>query len=157
LEIIHSNAEGRLTIRDSAGRVVRRIKPPIYLSHFSLVRWPGTEVPALLQMEHERIVVLDAAGATVASLPAPRARTALDAVGTPVRVRADQAEFFAVVGTYSPWKRSVLYVHAPSGALLYEEILPDVCAGVAPLPALDGGPESLLLGCDGLVWRYDLS
>jgi FG-GAP-like repeat len=157
LEIIHSNAEGRLTIRDPAGRVVRRVNPPIYLSHFSLVRWPGADVPALLQMEDERIVVLDIAGATVASLPAPRARTTLDAVGTPVRARADQAEFFAVVGTYSPWKRSVLYVHAPSGALLYEEILPDVCAGVAALPALDGGPESLLLGCDGLVWRYDLS
>jgi hypothetical protein len=157
LEIVHSNAEGRLTIRDPAGRVVRRIKPPLYFSHFSPVRWPGKDGPALLQMEDERIVVLDAGGATVASLPAPRARSALDAVGTPVKGKAGGTELFAVVGTYSPWGRSVLYVHAPDGALLYEEVLADVCAGIAALSSADAGPDSLLVGCKGVVWRYDPS
>jgi hypothetical protein len=46
---------------------------------------------------------------------------------------------------------------APDFALLYEEVLEGVCAGIAPLPAADGGPDSLLVGCDGVVWRYDLS
>ena len=107
-------------------------------------------------MEDERIWVLDAAGATVATRVAPRATRTFDAYGTPVRGKADQAELFAVVGTYAPWKRSVLYVYAPDGALLYQEILADVCAGIAALPALDGRPDSLLVGCDGVVWRYDL-
>jgi hypothetical protein len=66
------------------------------------------EVPALLQMEDGRIVVLDVGGATVASLPAPRARSTLDAAGTPLRGKPGGTELLAVVGTYSPWTRSVL-------------------------------------------------
>jgi hypothetical protein len=157
LEIIHSNAAGQLTIRDQTGRVIRQTKPASsYFSHFSLVQWPGRDDPALLQMEDERIWVFDAAGATVATRVAPRATRTFDAFGTRVRGKADQAELFAVVGTYAPWKRSALYVYSPDGALLYQEILADVCAGIAALPALDGRSESLLVGCDGVVWRYDL-
>jgi hypothetical protein len=74
-----------------------------------------------------------------------------------VKGKAGGTELFAVVGTYSPWGRSVLYVHAPDGALLYEEVLADVCAGIAALSSADAGPDSLLVGCKGVVWRYDPS
>jgi hypothetical protein len=156
-EILHSNAAGLLTIRDETGQVVRRVKTPTYLSHFSLVPWPRREQPALLQLDDGKIWVLDAGGAAVATLPAPRAKAALDARGTAVRVRVDEPELLAVVGTYGPWHRSVLYLYAPSRALLYEEVLSDVCGGIAPLPTLAGTAEAIVVGCDGVVWRYDFT
>jgi hypothetical protein len=155
-EILHSNAAGLLVIRDQTGRVIRRVNAPIYLSHFSPVSWPGAGRPALLQMDDGEVRVLDASGASVATLPAPRAKSTLDARGTPVRLKAGQPEAFAVVGSHAPWRRSVVYVYGADHALLYEEILADACAAIAPLPAPAGHPEAILVGCDGVVWRYDL-
>lgn len=155
LMIVHSNADGLLTIRDDTGRVIRRVRTPTYLAHFSLTRWPGRADPALLQMDDDKIWVLDARGHALAALSAPRASSTLQAHGTLVRGRGDPAELFAVVGSYGPWGRSVLYVYAPDRALLYEEIISDICAGIAPLPSRDGGAEAFLVGCDGVVWRYD--
>jgi hypothetical protein len=80
-----------------------------------------------------------------------------DARGTPVRLAAGQPEYLAVVVSYFQWGRSILYVYKPGGALVYQEILGELCDAIAPLPQGGSGAEAILLGGVGRVWKYTLA
>jgi hypothetical protein len=156
--IVHSNASGQLTIRDGGGHVVRRERYPVYLSHFSLARWPGRDGPIhLLEVSDNALWVLDFRGNLGIQLGAPLASRTLRPRGAPVRLGAGQPEYFAVVGAWGVWRRSVLWVYTRSGALRYQEVLPEACAAIAAMPDAESGADALLLGCEGKIWRYTLA
>ncbi len=58
---------------------------------------------------------------------------------------------------WGSWRRSVLWVYGPGGALVYAEILPEACAAVVAMPDPESGTDGLLLGCEGKIWRYALA
>jgi hypothetical protein len=154
-EIVHSNAGGQITIRDPSGRVVRRARPGAYFSHFSLCRWPGrTDSQYLLLAEDDKIWVFDYDGKTLASLDAPDAGTLGHAHGTPVRLSNWEAESLAVVVEFQNWGVSVLYVYGPDKKLAYQEIIPDACNSIAPLPRDGTELDDILIGGTGIVWKY---
>ena len=155
-EIVHSNAGGEMNVRDRQGNVITQARPGPYLSGFSLCRWPNAESSEYaLVSEDDVIWVFDFGGKTVTKLDAPRCGRLGLARAVPVKLRADEPEYFAVAVDLKAARQAILYVHDASGALVYQEVLPESCASIAAA-ALDGGPtEALLVGGDGKVLRYE--
>ena len=71
--ILHSNAQGQLTIRNGNGDVIARVAyPRIYLGRFSLTAWGTNPIrDKLLDSHQDWIYVLGMDGTTIARLPAP--------------------------------------------------------------------------------------
>jgi uncharacterized protein YodC (DUF2158 family) len=154
-EIVHSNAGGRLTIRDWQGAVISQAQPPAYFSGFSLCRWPdrkGKEHP--LFAENNTIWILDFAGRPVAQFTAPNCGTLGHARGTTVRLKKDEPEYFAAVVEFKQWARSLLYVYDSAQTLVYQEVLPESSPSIAAVALDKSGAEALLVGGNGKVWEY---
>ncbi|MFQ5810626.1 MAG: hypothetical protein ACE5JM_13500, partial [Armatimonadota bacterium] len=156
LEIVHSNAGGQMTVRDSQGAVVTQARPGPYFSGFSICRWPtaGSSEHALLA-EDDTIWLFDFAGDTVAELSAPQCGTLGHARGVPVRLQPGQPEHFAVAVDFKRTRQAILYVYDSAGALVSQEVLPESCRAIAALPLAGGQAEALLVGGEGKVLRYE--
>jgi hypothetical protein len=151
--ILHSNARGQLTIRDSTGNVLGRYSPEIYLSHFALTAWgDDPSRNKLVAVDKGFIYVLTMEGKTVARLPAPATASMAQPKGTPVRF-AKGTPYFASLLRHFLWNRSLLYFYDGQNQLVYDEILDHDCDALLAVPG-DPGAENLLLGCDGTVWKY---
>lgn len=175
-EIIVSH--GQMSVMDSNGEKLRDVELPFYLGHFSVLRGPrGGE--SLLAVKEGGVWTFDSKGERVQKFPAPLAEIkiepykqhiegdenrsfdftidsvdAYDAEGAWVKLDPARPEMLAVITSYVVLDRSVLYVYNESGALLYEEVMPEQCRAVAAMPAPEGRPQEFLVGCDTTVWRY---
>lgn len=172
LEIVHSNAPGQITIRDRRGTIISQVSPHVpglYLSNFSVVRWPRTHSrPSLLVPGDGKVWLLDFEGNKVVELAAPGSDRYGDIVGHSVTFTGDTAEYFAVLINYDLYDRAMLYLYRVSSEsgesgkseesdeLVYEEILPEPSAALATEPSDQSGAEALLVGGTGKVWRYEL-
>lgn len=157
VEIVHSNAGGELTVRDTQGTILKQTRPAAYFSDFSLCRWPTKKSSELLLLaENDSIWLFDFSGKTVARFDAPGCGKLGAARGTLVRFEKDQPEYLAVVVEIQNWQRSILYVYRQDKTLVYKEVLDDLCAAIATIPAGEAG-ETLLLGGTGRIWQYSLA
>ncbi|HET6454662.1 MAG TPA: VCBS repeat-containing protein [Armatimonadota bacterium] len=153
-EIVHSNAGGDITIRDSTGETVLSESPGPYFSSFSLVRFPAnTSQQYLLLAEDNYTWLFDFDARTVRKLPAPDCGDLGDAFGTPVTLVKGKPHL-AILVEYHNWDRSILYVYDPSGKLVYQEVIPEDCAAIAALALDNSGTEALLIGAPGKVLKY---
>jgi hypothetical protein len=151
--ILHSNVNGRLTVRNATGTVLARYTPEIYLSHFSLTGWNNDpHRNKLIAAEQGSVYVLTMEGKIVVRLHAPGSRRTAEAKGTPVHFSADTT-YYASLVRHSLWSRSVLYIYDRQNQLVYDEILDHDCAALHAVPGHNSA-EDLLLGCDGNVWKY---
>ncbi len=155
LEIVHSNAGGEITVRNRQGGIISRSDPAAYFSDFSLCKWPSKEDRqyALLS-EDDTIWLFDFDGKAVAQFDAPKCGTLGHARGVPIKIKSDQPEYLAVIVEFSNWKRSILYVYNPTGALVYQEVLPEVCGSIAAISLDNSGTDTMLIGGEGKVWQY---
>jgi hypothetical protein len=155
LEIVHSNASLQLTVRNRQGDIISRHKPTPYFAHFSLVAWPGrTSKKRILVSEAKSIWLLDFDGKQIAKYDAPHCHSLGNTRGTLVRLKRNEAEYFAVIVEYPHWNRSILFVYDPSKELVYQENIPDTCASIAALPVDNSSTESLLVGCTDVLLKY---
>ncbi|MFN0315186.1 MAG: FG-GAP repeat domain-containing protein [Burkholderiales bacterium] len=154
-EIIHSNAEGKMTVRDGDGKAIRSMKLGPYFSFFSLARWPDKKSAQYALFAEDNVIWLfDFFGKSVAQFAAPASGSLGDARGVPFRIRIDHPEYFASVVAFANWDKSVLYVHGPTKNLVYQEIIPEECPSITSIPSETGIKEDLLVGCDQTVFRY---
>jgi hypothetical protein len=153
--ILHSNARGQLTARDASGKVIARYTPALYLASFSLSSWGNApEINKLVAADESFIYVLTTHGETLARLPAPGNAGISDPRATPVHF-STEAPYFAALLRHSIWTRSLLYIYDAQNQLVYDEVLDHDCDALGAIPTADHS-EDLLLGCDGLVWKYSL-
>ena len=162
--------DGNLTIRDANGKELRSVELPVYPSSFSLCRRPDQKVPNLIEVEHGYLWLIDFTGGTVAKFPAPLSTfddphqeplvgtittSAYRAKGVWLKLQPDQPEYLAVVTQFAGLKRSVLYVYSGTGALVYQEILPEQSTSIAVLPSEKSGEAGrLLVGGAETLWSY---
>lgn len=158
LEIVHSNAAGQITVRDTKGKIIMQSNPAPYFSDFSLTTWPtkNSRKYALLA-EDNTIWVFDFNGKAIAQYNAPLSGSLGHARGIPTKINSDKPEFFAVVVEYSNWNKSLLYIYGQDNSLVYQEILPEACASIASISIDSTDKEALLVGCNGKVWKYFLT
>jgi len=155
-EILHSCAAGEMVIRDASGAELLRQRPPTgYFSHFSLSAWPdrGATPLRVISGSAGSVQVLDFQAKVLANLTAPDAPQLGAARATPVKLHAGQPAFFAVLVDVQTWNRALLYLYDAQGQLVYEESLPERAQALAALPESNGA-ESLLVGGEGRVWKY---
>jgi hypothetical protein len=159
-QILHTNARGRLLVRDSSGEIIKQYLPDHYVSDFSLTRW-GTEsqVDHILIPAKEAgvgcckpiLLVLEAGGTTVTRFDTPLGDLMHWTQGTPVHFSKEGA-YYAVLQTNSPLKRSMLFLYDAGGKIAYQEILADACSGIASMPEKTG--DRLLVGCSNDILEY---
>ncbi len=153
-KIVHSNAAGKITIRDADGKILSIHKPQTYFSHFSIIDLPEKNRPYLLQNSDEQIWVLDMKGKAVRQLPAPLSCDG-HAKGTMVKLDKD-TPYLAVIADQYIWSRSVLFVYNAADQLVYHEILPGTCYSIFALQSEVTSQQSFLIGCENIVWRYEV-
>jgi hypothetical protein len=159
-EILHTNAQGQLLVREASGEVIAHYLPNYYVSDFALTRWGAESQPShILVPTNESadqcckpvLLVLDAQGRIVAHLDASLGDLMQEAKGTPVSYPRN-VEYYAVLQSKKSLKRSVLSLYNHEGQIAYQEVLGDYCLGITALPGELG--DSLLVGCSGKVWEY---
>ena len=159
-EILHSNADGELRVRNANGEVVRRYLPGYYVSNFTLTRW-GDEAKAghilvpssdSAQGQNKPVVfVLDATGVPVSRFDAPFGDLMEAAAGVPLHY-SNGLRYYALLQNKETWERSALVVYGEDQKIVYEEIIGDSCSSIATLPGNLG--DRLLVGCSEKVWEY---
>ncbi len=161
-KILHSDAGGKLLVRNKDGTVIARYLPNDYVSWFGLTRWGDDSVPRHLLVPTKVksssgfaaiIFILDAQGKTMASFSPELTGLLNEVEGTPLK-SANGETFYAMLEEYSPWERSILYLFDSGQELVYEEIISDRCRGLGVRPG--SSAEQLLVGCKDKVWAYDL-
>lgn len=158
LEIVHSNASLEIIVRNKNGDIVSKSKPGQHITHFSLVDWPDkTGRKVILLSEAKLIWLLDFDGKTIAKYDAPDCRDLGEARGTVVKLTKNQAPYLAVAVEFRHWKRTLLYVYDSSKSLIYQENIPSACASIAALQKQNSSEESLLVGCDNTILKYDVA
>jgi hypothetical protein len=155
LEIVHSNAGGQITVRDTKGTIIRQSNPAAYFSSFSLTPWTtknGKQYALLAQ--DDTIWVFDFYGKIITQYNAPLSGSLGHARGVPIKINSAKPEFFAVVVVHSSWDKSLLYIYGQDNSLAYQEIIPEACESIASIPIDSTDKEALLVGCNGKVWKY---
>ena len=157
LEIVHSNAGGKITVRDKNGKVLSRAKPKLYFAFFSIVPWPDKGGrPHLLLAQDGYIWILDFKGITIKKLEAPGVGSRGAPRGCFVKLKSDQPAYFAVLVDYDiAVDRAMLLVYDSSGGSVYQEVLGESSSSIFALPRGDSGTESLLVGGVDKIWEYN--
>jgi uncharacterized RDD family membrane protein YckC len=156
-KIVHSNAASEIIVRNKNGEVVSKSSPFQYMSDFSLVNWPNrTSRKVILVSEAKFIKLLDFDGKVISSYPAPKCYNRGEARGTVVNLKENQPPYFAVAVEFRHWERTLLYVYNSAKELVYQENIPCSCASIAGLQKQNSKEESLLVGCTGTIFQYNL-
>lgn len=156
--IVHSNAGGELTVRDTNGQILSQSKPPAYFSDFSMIPWPETgDPPHAVFSEDDKIWVLALDGAVAAEYDAPESGSLGEVHSVLAKLEADQPEYFAAIVDFRNWDRSILYVYDPFGVLVYSEVLGESSRAIAKLTDLDTGLDIILVGGKGRILSYSLA
>jgi hypothetical protein len=169
-EIFHSRY-GEGYISDGKGELLRKIEIPFYLSQFAVCQLPDKNGSGILAVENGFLWIIDFEGKSRYKFEAPLSYflnpTRKDTFGDSEKVSIykvkalwgkflkDQPECLAVVTRFGFFNTSVFYIYNKSGQLLYQEVLPEECHGVALLPQTTGGStQGLLVAGSKTVWRY---
>jgi hypothetical protein len=156
--IVHSNAAGKLTVRDENGNLLCVCDAEIYMSEFSPTTWGKSSLQdKILAATNQSLYVLSMDGKTLARLPAPEVvdQAGPKVKGLPVRLTSG-APYYAAIVRHELWTRTQLYVYDDANRMIYDEVLDGDCGTLAPLKKQDG-TEDLLLGCDNSVMKYSLA
>lgn len=145
-EIVHSNAAGRITIRDANGKVLRRAEMPGYFSDFSLVEWPRAQT-ALLHAGDGLTRIVDFDGAVRLSLKTPDTGEFNEAHA--VTARFDGGDHLVLAVSELTWDRTQLFVFDRQAVLRYREVVIGRCVAIAAPE-----PDAFLFGCGSRVLRY---
>jgi len=168
LELVHSNAMGRVTIRDTNGNVVSQNSMPSYFNNFSVAHWPTpTSADLILVQAGGGYQLINATGVVVKTLTStnpvfkafgPLGNMGLgNARGVPFRLKGQPGYCFAVVYTseIGLTNSGIVSIFDASGKLIYEEVLPEMCSAVAAMTGPGGaGPDTLLVGGTNHIWAY---
>ncbi len=153
-KIVHSNAAGEIKVRDSQGKVISKSRPTPYFSDFSLIRWPGSGSPQrLLLAEDNAVWIFDDKANVLAKFLAPDAGTLGFGRGTLFAMEKEK-NFVATIVDFKNWERSILYLHDPSGQLVYQEIMPESCRSISIVSDDQSKSTGLVIGCKGKLFEY---
>lgn len=158
LEIVHSNSSSEIVIRNKNGDIISKNKPAQHITHFSIVDWPDkTNKKVILLSEDKLIWLLDFDGKVIAKYDAPGCRDLGETRGTAITLTKNQSPYLAVTVEFRHWKRTLLYVYNSEKNLVYHENIPSACASIATLQKQNSDEESLLVGCENTILKYDLA
>jgi len=92
---------------------------------------------------------------SVASLDAPDMTDYGDMNITPVNLKTGEDDYLAVMKTENFADVTILLIYKSDRTLIYEEVLSKVSLGLLAVDLDGDGVDSLLVGTDGAVIKYD--
>jgi len=157
--IVHTNAGGRLKVRDATGRVLSgaaRAGWGGYANQFALAPWPSpTATPLrLLVPGDDTVQVVDAASKVLAKLDAPGASRTDPIRATYVQLQSNLPPHLALLITRQLSNQAILYIYDAQARLVYRETLSEPAAALALLPLPNTSAQALLVGGKGRVLQY---
>lgn len=160
-EIVHSNAEGLIVIRDSNGEIIKKFKSQSgYLSKFSLCKWPSLSDRKYIMCENNGFLwIIDYNEKTVVKygLDYYGKYSSYNVFGTPIQFNNNLPIYFAAIVMYkTSWHRSMLYIFDSNKNIVYEELLPEISQSIVAFKINTTDRELLLVGGEGKVWQYSV-
>lgn len=155
-EILVSNYSGRVVVKDYSGATKFDIVG-YDARNFSLINWPTRlSLPHLLFSAGENVWVVKLTGEVVAKFNAPGAHS-FELRGTIVQLQDKDPPYFAVIVKERAASASaILFIFDLDGRLLYQETLPVLFPVLATPIVGQGRSESLLVGGQGIIWKFGL-
>ena len=155
LEVLHTNADGEIVLRDREGKIISKTKSSPYGYLFSLVRWPSEKnKDYILFSRNNRIWIVDFNGNIIEQLDAPHATTRGHPRGIAVKFTNGQPEYFAVIVEFTLWDRSIIYIYNSKKEIVYQEIIPETCSSMTAKSSDKSALQTLFIGCKGKIWQY---
>ncbi|HMP89293.1 MAG TPA: RDD family protein [Kiritimatiellia bacterium] len=152
MRIVHSDAGGKLYIRDESGKILKTLSPGMYISQFAITRWPDRDgLPHVITAENNVLKVMNFNGKVSQTLQAPDISSFGKLYCTPLQLRADKRGF-ATIQHLEQWQMSVLFIHDQTGNMIYQEVLAEPCQAIATMRSEDR--DVLLVGGDGKLYTY---
>jgi hypothetical protein len=161
--ILTRGSDGTLRFRDSAGQLIKEIKPQESIFDISIVRWPDDDYHILSKKDYE-VFLLDFEGKITFRYKFKpdifpfyvHLLEIMEIKGIPVKLNAKRPPYLAVLTRFRTLiGSSMLSVFSPEGNLVYQEMLSNT-GGINKILS-PGGNESLLVGdTGGIVWKYYL-
>lgn len=154
--IVHSDAAGEITVRNADGHMLSKAKAPVYLSDFSLCRWPSQTSPeSILVVEQGDFWVLGFDGSVKHKYDAKGVGDYWEAYGAPVRLKSGGPCFAALAcPRISMLASAILFIFDDAGKLVYRETLPAAGTALAVLTNPSADTDTLLVGGENVIWRY---
>ncbi|MFC1754641.1 hypothetical protein ACFL96_14795 [Thermoproteota archaeon] len=156
LEIVHSNVDGNMIVRNKKGEIISKNKLSFYFSNFSVCNWPTKEDQQYVLAAGEgKIWVLDFEGKAVMELEASGCDSVGDIKAVPIKFKEEEHEYFAVINEVSHQQgRSILYIYDSKGELVYKEVFRGGFTTVAAISLDNLEVETLFVGGEGEIWQY---
>ena len=124
--------------------------------NFIFEKFPGSDEHKLFAINSNTIYVFDLDGKQEKSLPANEIRSIAGQVEHGTIHFTNESEYLVMIITpLSSFKKSQLMIYDADGQIVFYEILPESCKSMAILKN-DDKSESLLIGGNGKVWKYEV-
>lgn len=157
-EVVYIDPYGKIVVVNAARKVVSREKPDVEFTRaISLVPWPTRSDPKrILAPSGAKLFIIGFDAKTIATVDAPGLdKEVWDCLATYVRLEKGEPDYLAVIASYDGWNRAVLYVYDHEKKLVYEEVTLGTHKSILAVLRGNAGAESLLLGSNEWLWRYD--
>jgi len=156
--IVHSDAGDMLTVLDGHGNILSNTELSINFDGLSVAHWPTPLSPERVLAPFEGgILVLDAAGKTLATLDSVESDALTAEFALPFRLNGQAGYCFAVL-TSRPMPfgdtSSTLAIYNAKGAAIDSESFLEYCGALALLPGKAGQPDHLLVGGTGHIYEF---
>jgi hypothetical protein len=167
-KIVHTDG-AQLAIRDADGKLIRRISPGTELGFFrtllidfSMCHWPDEKSPCKILSVGRKLVGSDLIlwgfdSQVVGRYSLPDSDKFMHVYGAAVHQKKGEPPWLAVVAPENLSKYSLLVVYNAKREIVYQEQLPGAGAALLSVPNADTGRDDLLVGGDGIVWKYSFN
>jgi hypothetical protein len=156
VKIVHSNAEGKLVVRNPDGTVLQTYTPPVPVSDFTLTDWINPDGPtaAVISDQTKYMFFSFSKNAPVAEWESgfklkPGKTRACWVVWNP-----DSGKSLALLTTYSLSRQALLTIYSEAGQMQYQEIFPEACESLGMVDGPAPGSHVLLVGLENKVIKY---
>ena len=167
-KIVHTDG-AQLAIRDAGGKLIRRVSPGkdlgffrTLLIEFSLCHWPDQKSPRKILSIGRKLVGSDLIlwgfdGQVVGRYSLPDSNKFMHVYGAAVHQKKGEPPLLAVVAPEYLDKYSLLVVYNAKREIVYQEQRAGAGAALLSVPNADTGRDDLLVGGDGIVWKYSFN
>jgi hypothetical protein len=156
VKIVHSNAEGKLVVRNSDGSIQVTFNPPVYVKDFTLTDWINENGPTAIVFPNETKYTF---WSISKSAPVTEWESGFKLKTGKTRAQwvvwnPESGKSLALLTTFALSHQALLTIYSEAGEMQYQEVLPEACEGLGMVDGPTPGSHVLLLGLENKVIQY---
>jgi len=156
IKIVHSNAAGKLVVRNPDGSIQVAYNPPVYVADFTLTDWINDNGPTAIIIPNETKYMF---WSISKSAPVTEWESGFKLKTGKTRAQwvvwnPESGKSLALLTTFALSHQSLLTIYSEAGEMQYQEVLPEACEGLGMVDGPTPGSHMLLLGLENKVIQY---